>query len=285
MATHLPVIGGHAEGFGKTNRTDNWRSGPAITFIVFSTFVVYTTWAAFQGNHYFWDPYLSPFYSPVVHAQDLGPTATAASYAQQGMVPPDHAWFGAFPSWWPGFIPLSPALLILVFPGSFRFTCYYYRKAYYRSFAGSPPGCAVGPLAGKRKYNGETKLLLIQNLHRYALYAALAFIFLLGKDAVESFFRHGKFGVGVGSLIITLNVVLIAGYTFGCHSFRHLIGGRKDCMSSCGKPSASLGGWKRATWFNERHMQFAWVSLIWVMVTDLYVRLVSMGVIKDLNTW
>jgi hypothetical protein len=32
-------------------------------------------------------------------------------------------------------------------------------------------------------------------------------------------------------------------------------------------------------------MQFAWASLIWVMVADLYVRLLSMGVIKDLNTW
>src|SRR5439155_927960 len=53
MATHLPVIGGHAEGFARTTRTDDWRSGPAITFVVFLTFVVYTTWAALQGNHYY----------------------------------------------------------------------------------------------------------------------------------------------------------------------------------------------------------------------------------------
>jgi hypothetical protein len=286
MATHLPVIGGHAEGFCKTARTDNWKGGPAITFLVFSLFVVYTTWAAFQGNHYFVDPYLSPFYSPVVHAQDLGPGVSDAVYASRGMVPPSHAWLGTFPSWWPGFIPMSPALLILMFPGGFRFTCYYYRKAYYRSFAGSPPGCAVGPLGGKRRYNGETRLLLIQNLHRFFLYAALAFIFLLGKDAVEAFFRHGKFGIGVGSLIITINVFLIAAYTFGCHSFRHLIGGRKDFMcSSSGSRSLTHKGWSFATWFNERHMQFAWASLLWVMITDLYIRLLSMGVIKDLNTW
>jgi hypothetical protein len=278
MATHLPVIGGHEAGFCKTKRSDNWWAGPGITFFVFSLFVVYTTWAAFQGNHYFVDPYLSPFYSPVLFT-------TPESMHIAGAAPVAHSWFGYFPSWWPGFIPLSPALLILVFPGSFRFTCYYYRKAYYRSFAGSPPGCAVGPLGGKKKYNGETRLLLIQNLHRFALYAALAFIFLLGKDAVQSFFRHGKFGVGVGSLVITLNVVLIAGYTFGCHSFRHLIGGRKDSLSNCGKPTSALSGWKRATWFNERHMQFAWLSLLWVMITDLYIRLVSMGVIRDFNTW
>jgi hypothetical protein len=249
---------------------------------VFSLFVVYTTWAAFQGNHYHYEPYLSPFYSPVVHARDMGP---AFNYEAAGMVPPSDAWLGTFPSWWPGFIPMSPALLILMFPGGFRFTCYYYRKAYYRSFAGSPPGCAVGPLAQKKKYFGETRLLIIQNLHRYFLYAALAFIFLLGKDAVESFFKHGKFGVGVGSLIMTVNVCLIAAYTFGCHSFRHLIGGRKDYMCSGGSPNLGHKGWKRATWFNERHQQFAWASLLWVMLTDVYIRLLSTGVIKDLNTW
>jgi hypothetical protein len=273
MATHLPVIGGHAEGFGKTFRTDNWWGGPLVTFLVFTTFVVYTTWAALQGNHYYYDPYLSPFYSPVLFDRPV-----------LGGVPPGHAWFGSFPAWWPSWLPASPAILILVFPGGFRFTCYYYRKAYYRSFAGSPPGCAVGPLAGTRKYRGETALLLIQNLHRYFLYFALLFIVLLGKDAVQAFFRDGKLGVGVGSLILTINVVLIASYTFGCHSFRHLIGGRSDCMS-CGKATAAYGAWKRATWFNERHMQFAWASLLWVMVSDLYVRLLSMGVIKDLNTW
>ncbi len=276
MATrHLPVVGGHAQGFGATARTDGWWVGPAITFAVFSTFVVYTTWAALQGKHYEVGPYLSPYYSPVLFTDPSMP----------GSAPISHAWFGLWPSWWPHILPASPALLILIFPGSFRFTCYYYRKAYYRSFAGSPPGCAVGPLASSRPYRGETALLLIQNLHRYALYFALIFIPLLGWDALQAYSWHGKLGVGVGSIILTINVVLIAGYTFGCHSFRHLIGGRKDCMSDCGKSTVQLGAWKKATWFNVRHMQFAWVSLVFVMVTDLYVRLVSMGVIHDFNTW
>jgi hypothetical protein len=30
-------------------------------------------------------------------------------------------------------------------------------------------------------------------------------------------------------------------------------------------------------------MEFAWVSLIWVALTDVYVRLLSMGVISDLR--
>jgi hypothetical protein len=32
-------------------------------------------------------------------------------------------------------------------------------------------------------------------------------------------------------------------------------------------------------------MNFAWVSLFWVAFTDVYVRLVSMGILRDLNTW
>ena len=273
MATHLPVIGGHAEGFGKTARTDGWWVGPAVTFAVFSTFVVYTTWAALQGEYYYSDPYLSPFYSPILFYAPGAPGGAT------------HSWFGTIPSWMPH-VPgwFSPAIYILIFPGAFRFTCYYYRKAYYRSFAGSPPGCAVGPLASGRKYRGETALLVFQNLHRYALYFALAFIVLLGKDAVEAFFKDGKPGIGVGSLILTINVVLIAGYTFGCHSFRHLVGGRKDCMS-CGQQTLAHSAWKKATWFNARHMQFAWASLVWVMVADVYVRLCAMGKIHDLNTW
>ena len=275
MATHLPVIGGHAEGFAKTYRTDGWWQGPAFTFFVFSFFIVYTTWAALQGNHYYASPYLSPFYSPVLFVDPHA--AGAASWS----------WFGHIPTWMPHWVPgyFSPAIYILIFPGAFRFTCYYYRKAYYRSFAGSPPGCAVGPLAQGRKYRGETALLLFQNLHRFALYFALIFIVILGHDAFEGFYNHGNWGIGVGSIVLTINVVLIACYTFGCHSLRHLIGGRRDCMSSCGKPSATLGAWKKASWFNARHQQFAWASLFWVMFTDVYVRLYSMGVIHDFHTW
>ena len=134
------------------------------------------------------------------------------------------------------------------------------------------------------RYNGETGILIFQNIHRYALYFALLFIVFLGEDAVRAFFKNGEFGVGVGSIILTINVCLIASYTFGCHSFRHLIGGRTDCMS-CGQATMKYKTWKGASWFNARHMLFAWCSLFWVAFTDIYVRLVSMGVIKDLNTW
>jgi len=174
--------------------------------------------------------------------------------------------------------------LILVVPASFRFTCYYYRKAYYRSFAGSPPGCAVGPLAGKRRYYGESRLLSFQNLHRYALYLSLCYIPILYYDAFAAFSYQGQFGFGVGTLILLVNATLIACYTCGCHSFRHLIGGKSDCMS-CGRATLRYGAWKRASWFNGHHMAFAWASLGWVMLTDLYIRLCSTGAIEDPNTW
>ena len=276
MATQTPpLLGGHPGAPGATLRTDSWKNEIVATLIVFTGFIVYTTWAALQGEHYYASPYLSPFYSPVLW---VDPTAAGAA-------PMWHVWFGTWPSWWPSFLPASPALFILIFPAAFRFTCYYYRKAYYRAFVGSPAGCSVVPM-GKNAgpYKGETRLLIFQNLHRYAMYFAVAFVFILTYDAVVAFFHDGKFGVGVGSIVLSINAVLIGLYTFGCHSVRHLIGGRNDCMS-CGKATLSYKLWRRVTWLNERHMRFAWLSLIWVALSDVYVRLVSMGVIHDLNTW
>ncbi|MDB4278853.1 succinate dehydrogenase [Deltaproteobacteria bacterium] len=243
------------------------------TLLVLTLFSIYVTWAAFQGENYYANPYLSPLYSPVLYTD---PSAV-------GSAPLAHAWLGAWPSWWPSFLPASPALLILFFPGVFRFTCYYYRKAYYRAFTGSPPACAVNPVTSGT-YRGETAWLIFQNLHRYALYFAVAYIFILYYDAFISLFRNGEFGIGVGSVVLFLNATFLGGYTFGCHALRHLVGGGFDCMS-CGEETVRYGAWKRVSWLNARHNRFAWMSLVWVGFTDVYVRMVSMGVITDLNTW
>jgi hypothetical protein len=271
--THLPVIGGHPQGPAATVRSDNWWIGPVATFAFISAALVYLTWAAFQGEYYYANPYLSPVYSPVL----FGTTTP-------GSIPLDHAWFGSWPSWWPAFLPASPALFALAGPGSLRFTCYYYRKAYYRSFVGSPPGCAVVPLP-RHGYRGETTLLVFQNLHRYAMYLALAYVPILTYDVFIAFFKDGVFGIGVGTLVIAINTSLLTGYLFGCHSLRHVFGGHDDCMSCQGKGSMKYTLWKGSTWFNERHMPFAMISLFWVAFTDFYVRMVAMGVITDLNTW
>ncbi|MEX0599161.1 MAG: hypothetical protein WD205_00880, partial [Rhodothermales bacterium] len=151
-----------SSGFAATARTDRWWIAPVAVLVGLSAFIVYATWAALQGAHYWHGSYLSPFYSPVLFTE-LGAS---------GHAPLEHAWFGSWPDWWPGWIPASPAILILFFPGIFRLTCYYYRKAYYRGFAWTPPACTVGALP-RKDYRGETKWLLFQNLHRYALYPAL----------------------------------------------------------------------------------------------------------------
>jgi hypothetical protein len=82
-----------------------------------------------------------------------------------------------------------------------------------------------------------------------------------------------------------VNAALLSAYTFGGHSWRHLIGGRLDCFS-CGRAaSAHYGAWRGSSWLNERHMLFAWCSLVWVAFTDAYIYLVSSGAVRDLNTW
>lgn len=269
-------------GFLSTDRNDRWWIEPLWTGLGFLLFVIYTTWAMFQGNYYWWSAfhegfggYLSPFYSPLLFIKQ----------GVEGMAPLSHAWFGSWPEWVPKLIPATPAILILAGPLSFRMTCYYYRKFYYRAYFLTPPACAVSGLSQK-KYKGETALFVFQNLHRYTLYIAIVIIAILTYDGILSLFRGGKFGIGIGSLILIINPVLLAGYTFGCHAFRHLIGGNKDCFTCPkGKPTIQYRLWKGVSMLNKRHMFWAWVSMVWVAFSDMYVRMVASGRWVDFNTW
>ena len=138
-----------------------------------------------------------------------------------GAVPVSHAWFGAFPTWWPSFLPQSPSFFVPALAIAFRATCYYYRGAYYKAMALTPPACTVRGIS--RRYRGETALLVVQNLHRYTLYGALFLLVCLWAEALSAFFRDGQLGVGVGTLFMVMNAVLLTSYTFGCHSWRHLM--------------------------------------------------------------
>jgi hypothetical protein len=91
---------------------------------------------------------------------------------------------------------------------------------------------------------------------------------------------HATFGIGVGSLVLLINVVLIAGYTLGCHSFRHLVGGVMDQMS---RAPTRKKVYDCASCLNRHHPKWAWCSLVFVGFTDIYVRLCAMGVIHDLR--
>ena len=268
--TSLPVRGS----FGQTMRADNWWVQPVLVALGLGVAVLYLNVAAFLGEYYAFGNYLSPLYSPEI----FGDTP--------------HALFGPKPSIWPEWLPWSPAFLILWAPAGFRLTCYYYRGAYYKAFLADPPNCSVGEPRQSylgvwwkpTTWNEQSFPLIMQNVHRYFLYLALLFIALLSMDAwhalwfIDPATGEETLGLGVGTLVLTLNVILLGGYTLGCHSLRHLVGGGLDVLFD--KPvrrtaHACVGC------LNKRHMLFAWMSLYWVCFTDLYVRMLSMGIWTD----
>jgi len=263
MATQVVQL--RRRGWGETLRPDSWWVQPLVVFTILSAFVVYTTWAAFQNAHYEFGNYLSPLYSPVLFGDS------------------PQAVFGPKPGWWPSFVPFSPALLILPFPGLFRLTCYYYRGAYYKAFWSDPPNCAVGE--PRKGYRGEASFpLILQNVHRYFLYIALLFIVVLSYDVWKALWfvnpatGREEFGIGLGTVLLAANVVLLSGYTFGCHSLRHLVGGYIDRLS--GAPVRKKA-YDCVSCLNRGHMRWAWFSLIIVAFCDVYVRLLSVGVWTD----
>src|SRR5438552_3364659 len=157
-------------GFGQTMRPDAWWVQPSLVLLGLSAFIVYSTWAALQGAHYRWGPYLSPFYSPELFWKAM--------------------WF---------------------------------------------------------------------------------------SDAATG---KASFGVGLGTVVLAVNVILLGGYTFGCHSLRHLVGGGIDRLSEAPLCQRT---YRCVSCFNRRHMLWAWMSLFWVAFSDLYVRLCSMGVWHDVR--
>lgn len=201
--------------------------------------------------------YISPFYSPPIPR----------------------------PDWLPGFI--TAPLFILWIPLGFRATCYYYRKAYYRAFFWDPPACSAGAQKleprSAENYRGERALFVLNNVHRYFLYASFVIVFFLWYDAILTFFPDGGFGITIGSLIFLINVILVSAYTFSCHSLRHLIGGNKDCYTCIRGGNARRKLYNGVTRLNLRHPQWAWVSLFSLLIADVYFRLIAAGVIPDLT--
>ncbi|SDC89854.1 hypothetical protein SAMN05660690_2826 [Geodermatophilus telluris] len=242
----------------RTLRTDRWWVQPAVTVVALVLFVVYSTVRAFQNAHYFAEPYISPFYSPCLTTGCEGDT---------------------FPELFTGPSWISPAIYILVVPLGFRLTCYYYRKAYYRSFWLSPPACAVAE--PHRRYTGETRFPLIgQNVHRYFFYLGLLFNVVLTYDAVLAFRDEtGAWGhMGLGTLVLLANAALLWLYSLSCHSCRHVVGGR---LNSFSRHPLRYRAWTLVSRLNAHHMRFAWVSLFGVALADLYVLLLATGTIPD----
>ncbi len=297
-----------SEGAFATEREDLWWLAPVTIAFGFTVFILYSTYRALYA-HLPSALQLVPF-GDAPNALDLGiytGTAGAATQAGWDIVPHYLSPFyspclasGCEHGFLAGLIPidigtLSPAFYILWAPLAFRVTCYYYRKAYYRSYFADPPACAVEE--PRHEYEGERRFLIWQNLHRWFLPFSLALIVFLSYDAIYAFqFTEVQrnaagavvstdtvYGVGLGSIVLTLNAVLLAGYTFGCHALRHIVGGGRDCMT-CPKNGKSLSfrTWSFVSWFNQRHMMWAWLSLFWVAFADFYVWLVASGTIDPI---
>jgi hypothetical protein len=246
----------------RTLRTDPWWNRGRVVATLLTIWVAYATVRVFTG-HWYYVPqyhYLTPFYSPCV----------------SGECTPDAAAIGR---WIPAVPPIIPyAFVSLPFVLGFRLSCYYYRGAYYRAFWRSPAACAVRePHAS---YSGETKVpLIVQNLHRYFFYAAFVIAAILTWDVAQAFRGpDGNFGIGLGSIIMLINVVAVWGYSFSCHSCRHITGGRLKHFS---KHPVRYWIWTQISKMNRHHMAYAWISLATLMLTDLYIMLVASGAFSD----
>ncbi len=247
-------------GFGATARRDAWWIRPLLVVASLTAFTVYAVVVVALGSDYLYTGhgarYLSPFYSP-----DL-----------KGL-------FGAD-------VPFSSAFLVVWAPLGLRLTCYYYRKTYYRAFFLAPPACAVsGPR--RRRYRGESSFpYVLQNAHRYFFYVATIVVGFLWYDAGRAFFFTGSdgalhAGVGLGTLVLVANVLLLSLFTFGCNSLRHLVGGKLDCFTCSLAARSRHKVWRGVSVLNRSHAEWAWVSLFGVALADLYVRLAAAGVFHD----
>jgi hypothetical protein len=240
-----------------TLRKDPWWAFPLSVAGFLTVALVYSTWAGLQTTNYFAEPYLSPLFSPCL-----------AANCEHVTIPLVGSWYR-----------ISPFLLVGLLPIGFRVTCYYYRKAYYRSFWLSPPACAVNE--PHRKYSGETRFpLVVQNLHRYFFYLMIVNMAFLFWDTGKSFVFPDGFGIGVGSLVMVVMIVTMSLYMLSCHSCRHAFGGSLDSFS---RAPIRYRFWRLVSRLNTRHGPYALMSLFWIPITDLYIRLVATGTITDLR--
>lgn len=248
----------------RTLRTDRWWLSPLVQATALTVLLGYVIVRVFMRNYYWVDEYnyLTPLYSPCISS------ACTPGSSHFGTI------FGDLPVWIPLPIIVFPILL------GFRATCYYYRKAVYRSILQSPTACAVREPA--KRYRGETRFPFnLMNSHRYFFYLASILLLINTYDAILAFFpKSGGFGVGLGSLIMLANILLLWGYTVSCHACRHVFGGRLKHFS---RNPIRYRMWTAISKMNGRHMQFAWASLVSVTITDIYIMAVSAGWIADLR--
>jgi hypothetical protein len=117
-------------------------------------------------------------------------------------------------------------------------------------------------------------------VHRYFFVAATLILAVLWYDVWKAFWFEDGFHIGLGTLVMLVNAILLSGYSLGCHSFRHMIGGFLDRLSIA---PFRKRVYHVASACNRKHMNWAWFSLFSVALTDVYIRLCAMGIITDLR--
>ena len=186
--------------FGQTTRPDRVVGAANAVFLGFSAFIIYSTWAAFQGESLFRP---APF--AVLFAGNLRRIAACLVWPNQP---------GGRRGW-----PFRPPLLIWA-PAGFRFTCYYYRGAYYKAFWADPglrrrraaqhfprrtlvpahhPKCAPLFSVSRGAFHSLACARCVESdvVHRSGD----------GKNGFRNGCRHARAGVNVVLLAVTLSVV------------------------------------------------------------------------------
>ncbi len=256
----LPVL----NGLGRTNRIDNWLNQPIAMGVALTAAMLYTAWRLFlyPDSIYYeleGSKVMSPIFSPNVLEWELF-----------GLKDWNH------PSW------VNAAILVLWIPFGFRGTCYYMRRVYYRTFFASPTACWVDEPEINKKigYKGEKRIFILNNLHRYFLYAAMIIIVIKWWDVTHTLHFTEGWGVSIGTFVMGIEAFLLTMYVTSCHALRHLAGGALDRWTTgISRLRGKLFG--RISVFNRSHGFWFWTSLGFVFLGDLWVLAVSEGHLSD----
>tara|TARA_B100000579_G_scaffold368404_1_gene329282 strand:- start:407 stop:1249 length:843 start_codon:yes stop_codon:yes gene_type:complete len=247
-------------GIFATFRTDRWWIQPLIMAIILTGFGIYTIFVLLleHGSPLLFD---GEYKDKLIYYEDNG-----AHYISPISSPGPNAVPEVIKEFW-----MWPATLLFIWaPLGFRATCYYGRRVYYRAMFANPIAVAVDkPI---KSYSGENSFpFILQNAHRYFLYLAILLAILHIYHAIDSFIFAGQFGIGLGSLLLTIDALFLSLYVSSCHSLRNLVGGNIDCISCANYAKKKGTSW--VGYLNQFHGTFFWISLISIMVADFYIRI------------
>src|SRR5204863_353357 len=117
-----------------------------------------------------------------------------------------------------------------------------------------------------------------RRLHRTYCLRRLRYLGRVSKQVL--LVRQLSFALLFATALRRLTARLLGGYTLGCHSLRHLVGGYLDRLS--GAPVRKKT-YDCVSCLNRGHMRWAWLSLVWVAFSDVFIRLCAMGIWHDVR--